>query len=224
MKFNLIIFDLDGTLYRFDNGNSATFTSSKFYADIKEKVYSFFMRQFGISRKQAEAEYQRIKEKYRGEVSLGVEKESGISRYEYFGNTWNLNPAEYLSKNGNLESILTRISSKRVVLTSAPRIWAESALSYLGVLPLFEEIFTGEPDIRKPNPLAFKQILKKYRVSAKRGLSVGDQVSSDIIPAKSLGMKTILIGDRSSEADVCIDSLEQLNEAIRRLENEKDNN
>ena len=207
----LIIFDLDGTLYSFDKGQSTNFSSSQFYADIKKNAYAFFSKKLEINLEQAEFEFKRIKSKYNGEISLAVEPEYNINRFEYFENTWNLDPSKYLTKNMNLRSLIQQLDSKLVILTSAPRIWAESALKYLDVYDLFENnIFSGEPDIRKPNPLVFQKILETYKIDPLNACSIGDQEKTDIIPAKSLGIKTIIVGSKSSYADFSIDKIEDI--------------
>jgi len=206
---NLFIFDLDGTLYKFDNGNSSRFTDSKFYSDIKKKVYSFFVQRLSISEEQAIAEYERIKELYKGEVSLGVEKEFGIDRYEYFANTWNLNPADYLDKRLFRKQFL-KISGLCAILTGAPGVWANRVLNYLDISDYFNgNVFTGEPDLRKPNPEVFRQIADKFGISYGNCYSIGDQEQTDIVPAKSIGMKTVIIG-KSRFADYEFDSIEEV--------------
>lgn len=213
---HLIIFDLDGTLYRFDNGNAKNFRSSKFYSAIKEKVYSFLSDRLKVSDKEAREVYEQIKEEFNGEVSLGLEKKYGIDRYEYFGNTWNLNPADFIEKN-NLEPLIDSLGCEIAILTSAPRVWASAALDYLGLSRYKGKIFSGEPDIRKPDPRAFQIICGSLGYETGKSISIGDQVHSDIVPAKSLGMKTILIGEKSEEADYCIRSLDELSEIIKKV-------
>jgi len=111
---------------------------------------------------------------------------------------------------------MRQFSQRIVFLTSAPKVWAESVLEYLGLPQYRYDIFTGEPDIRKPNPLAFQQVCDFYNVLPENCISVGDQIRTDILPAKSLGMKTVLVGSKSDEADFCIDTIEQLPELVRR--------
>src|SRR3989344_9433718 len=48
MKISLLIFDLDGTLYSFDNAQETTFTTSRFYTEIKKNAYAFFQQRYGI--------------------------------------------------------------------------------------------------------------------------------------------------------------------------------
>ncbi len=216
MKKRLIIFDLDGTLYSFDNSSSVNFTSSKFYDNIKRKVYVFLSKKLGIDGEKAKRLYEEIKKEFNGEVSLGLEDKLKIDRYEFFRKTWNLDPSQFIEQKDMLP-LIKSLKGTPAFLTSAPRVWASRVLKYLNLNEYQDRLFTGEPNLRKPNPLVFKQICDSLGFSPLESISVGDQVSTDIIPAKSLGMKTILVRSSSSEADVCIESLAQINEAVRRL-------
>lgn len=192
---------MDGTLYRFDKGQGRSFTASRLYTDLRSNAYAFFMDRRGLSKDRAVTEYERIKEKYDGEVSLGVEQEYGIDRYDYFANTWNLNPERYIEKDTDLPEMLGQMKGKVALLTAAPRVWATNVLAYLGVADMFENrVYTGEPDVRKPNPLVFQKIADNFAVSPSNVFSIGDQEYSDIIPARNIGMKTVLIGSSQNTA------------------------
>jgi len=203
------IFDMDGTLYQFDKGEGKEFTSSRFYGDLKNNVYGFFMARRGISREIAISEYERIKAKYNGEISIGVETEYEIDRYEYFRETWGtLNPMDYIDANENLPEVFNALRGKIALLTTAPRIWALNVLAYLQVKDVFDTaIYTGEPNLRKPNPLIFQKIADNFGAIPSLVFSIGDQEISDIIPAKTIGMKTIKIGNGETQADYQIDNV-----------------
>jgi len=189
------ILDMDGTLYRFDRGQGDMFTASRFYADLRENIYAFFVDRLGIQKSEAIAQYERIKKKYRGEVSLGVEQEFGINRYDYFGNTWNMDPGGYIEKDADLPVVLDSLKGRLALLTAAPRVWAVNVLAFLEIEDAFEgNIFTGEPDIRKPSPLVFQAVADRLGTTPPYIFSIGDQEQSDIIPAKAIGMRGVLIG------------------------------
>lgn len=197
-----VILDLDGTLYQF-RGVDGTFGGSDFYDGLKNNMYSYLAEVIGLTEEAAKAEYERIKDMFNGEVSLGVEQELGIDRYDWFGNTWNLNPADYLDPpRAELAESLASLEGRAVVLTAAPAAWAYPALEYLGISDLFNRnVLTGEPDIRKPNPAVFKQAANVLQRQCCEVVSVGDQNSSDILPAKQLGMLTVKIGLEAEDAD-----------------------
>jgi len=210
MKDKYLIFDMDGTLYQFDKGRNKDFGSSIFYSDLRQNIYQLFVKEFGFTESGAINEYKRIKETY-SHVSLGVEKEHGFNRYQFFENTWNLNPENYIGKNMALKDIFKILDGRVAVLTAAPRIWAEAALKYLGIYEFVKDkLFTGEPDLRKPNPEIFVKVAKSLGTAPENVYSIGDQEHSDIIPAKQIGMKTIIVGSKSEHADYQINTINEL--------------
>lgn len=212
----LIILDLDGTLYNFDNSDSVNFTSSRFYSEIKKRVYSFLSKKLGMSEDTARELYESVKTEFNGEVSLGLESKFGMDRYEFFAETWNLDPSQFIEKANRLP-LIQSLNGTTAFLTSAPRVWASEVLKYLNLGCYQDRLFTGEPDIRKPNPLIFRQICDSFGFSPLEAISVGDQLATDITPAKSIGMKTVLVRDNSQEADYCINSVDELPELLRRI-------
>lgn len=203
------IFDLDGTLYRFKN--NATFSTSAFYVDIKKNISSFLLSEVGIPENQIEETISTLKQTYGEQISIAVEKEFGIDRAQYFLRTWNLDPQHYIDPTEEPRIVLEQLKGNFAILTNAPRIWAEQALRYLNVYDLAKDsLFTGEPDIRKPSPEAFRQVGEFLDVPFEHIYSIGDQIYSDILPPKSLGMKTILVGAKTDQADYCVDSLKEI--------------
>lgn len=197
-KIEAIIFDMDGTLYSFDERNESQFTSSRFGREIKANCILFFKERFNLSLNDAESIYQDLNRRYNGEVSLAVEKECGIDRSEYFAFTWNLVAEEFITTNELLFPTLQELTILSGVLTAAPRVWAERALAFLQIRQLFgDALFTGDPDIRKPNPEAFLQLAQFWNLEPSQILSIGDQEQTDILPAKSLGMQTLRIATQA---------------------------
>lgn len=79
-------------------------------------------------------------------------------------------------------------------------------------------IFTGEPDLRKPNPAIIRQVADLLGASYGKTWSVGDQEHSDIIPAKKIGLKTMRIGSPPTAADLCVPDIHA---AVARLEQDR---
>lgn len=200
-KINAVIFDMDGTLYQFPNGT--TFSSSPLGEAVKENVTSFIAEEFKLQDDEARLKYRELQMQYDGEMSLGLEQEFGIDRMSFFEETWGIDPENVIVPEPNLKDELAQLSIRCALLTSAPRVWATRVLGYIDVINIFDDlIFTGEPDIRKPNPEAFRAIAKILGLDANQIVSIGDQEYSDIIPAKEVGMRTVRIGkDVQTDAD-----------------------
>ncbi|HAZ11485.1 MAG: hypothetical protein A2X86_10905 [Bdellovibrionales bacterium GWA2_49_15] len=64
----------------------------------------------------------------------------------------------------------------------------------------------------KPGPEIFKRALERCDVPAEQTCFVGDNIERDIIPAKRLGMRTVLINPclQKTEADYTLASVEEL--------------
>lgn len=93
-------------------------------------------------------------------------------------------------------------------------------------LPYLEVILdSAVVGLRKPDPKLYSLALKKLGLPAHRVAFVGDSFDRDIVPAKSIGMKTYwLIGDqpktppRAHQADVVLRSLEDLSREFPAVE------
>lgn len=218
-KFKYIV-DMDGTLYKFDKGKTRNFIDSMFYEDLRINIISFLIKTFMLDESKALLELVRIDKKYKGEISIGIEKEYGLDRIKYYELTWSsLNPNKYIDYDPNLEKVLNKARGDLILLTSAPRIWTDKVLSFLKLKDLFGEfIFTGEPDLRKPNPDVFRNIARKINLPTSNFFSIGDQEITDIIPAKRIGMKTVLIG--SSQDTVADYQVSDIKSAVYLLKKE----
>lgn len=89
---------------------------------------------------------------------------------------------------------INKLPFRKAILTTAPRF-------LLADLPMerFEKIFTPEnTKALKPDPKAFLVALKDLGVSPKETLMVGDDLEIDILPAKKLGINTVLIDRNNS--------------------------
>lgn len=214
-KAEAVIFDMDGTLYTFPENK--TFGQSPFGQDIQQNARQFIAEEFGLSAEATDQRYAELQAEYAGETSIGIERAYGVDRMRFFESTWNLDPEKYITPAVGLREALEQIDAERIVLSAAPRVWVRRALGYMGVADLFgERVFTGEPDIRKPNPEVFRQIIGAYGFAAARVVSVGDQEYSDILPAREVGLQTVRIGSGETAADILatdvIDAIRQLRE------------
>jgi len=80
-------------------------------------------------------------------------------------------------------------------------------------------VVSGEVGWAKPNPKIFHIILSKLNLKPEKCIFVGDHPEIDIMGAKNVGMKTILLSKEKSSlyADLTIRDIRELLSAINRL-------
>ena len=91
---------------------------------------------------------------------------------------------------------LERLSKKYrlVLLSNTAEKEGMEAVERYGLEEYFDEIIlSGSVGLAKPDPRIFKIVLDKMNVNPEQVLVVGDNLETDIIPARTLGMKGILI-------------------------------
>lgn len=184
---------MDGTLYKFDgSGSNNAIFNTMFYDEVTQNVVKFLSNKLFVSLQDAKKIREDIFERYKGDISIGLEKEFGLERELYFTNTWNIYAAKYCNEDVLLQKMLLNILTKKVVLTNAPQVWAKNALRMLGIADQFERIYSGEGDIRKPQKEAYLQICEAFGIKPDEVMIVEDEPQY-LKPAKELGMTTVLI-------------------------------
>ena len=220
-----LIIDLDGTLYTFKGSKEGTFSTSDFYRDLQRVIRRYIAKILSLSDDDASRVIRTIDKEYAGEISIGFEQTYGIDRYEYYEQTWgSMRPEQYITAQPGLKKSLEPYTGRAVLLTAAPRVWADKVLTLLGLTDIFgDRIITGEPDIRKPGAEVFEQARTLLDAGYSSITSIGDQEYSDIAPAKALGMNTIIInitqGCADQRANTIVDALSLLEEEQYEIKN-----
>lgn len=214
-----IIFDLDGTLYSFKGGR---FQGSKLQKRVLANARRYISNQLRVPPEKAKVILADILKSYGEEISIGLEKEYGFDRYDYFETVWNIPARGFVEYPKGLRSLLLRIKNKYDVflLSDAPKVWIANVLRALGVEDIFTgRIFSGEGDNRKGFGNVFQSLPAKLGCLPKECVVVGDQEDTDIIPAKQAGLRTVFVGQNriSTQADVSVKNLNQLEDAITLL-------
>jgi HAD superfamily hydrolase (TIGR01509 family) len=98
------------------------------------------------------------------------------------------------------------------------------ALNRVDIKEYFQHLFTSlELGATKPNLDFFKNIIQKTNLKPNECIMVGNDYEKDIVPAKAVGIHTILFIDESksvlfSDADFMISSMNELYEVINSLD------
>jgi len=106
---------------------------------------------------------------------------------------WSKNHPQKL--NPGIKKILQLLSETyKLTLAGNQPSAVKNLLEQYGILKSFTTTDVSEDiGISKPDPRFFTDILKKLNVKGHEAIMIGDRLDNDIIPAKSLGMKTILV-------------------------------
>lgn len=94
-----------------------------------------------------------------------------------------------------VEQTLNFLKEEKVRLaciTNGRDFFQRNKLDALGLTQYFDLILTsGEFGVKKPDPIIFKHALEQLNADAKDCVFIGDSLSSDMAPAKALGMTTV---------------------------------
>jgi putative hydrolase of the HAD superfamily len=207
MRYKLIIFDLDGTLYKIPKGINKK---------IEDRVNSFYAEKFNLKKREAERIRNKLKKKYG--TSILVFRKFGIDENEFYEKVFgDINPKDYIKEDKKLIKILKEIGLKKVILTNSPRFFALKVLDALKIdQNIFDLIVTANDyHTVKPNKEAFLNITNYFNISPLETIVVGDEAEKDLKTAHELGMKTILVGSKKSDyIDFKIDSIYEIKEIL----------
>lgn len=101
---------------------------------------------------------------------------------------------------------------------------ARRAFEKFGFRSIFDSIVvSGEVGFRKPNRIIFERVLSELRSTPEQAVMVGDTFDADIVGAKNMGMKAILIDAYGAQSDyyhlpdAVVRSIGEVGEALKQL-------
>ena len=195
-----IIFDMDGTLYNLD-GEDEGFNGSRLEQSVLIKAKAYILAKEKCTEEEAKSILlQGLADKVG--ISNVLAQRYEITREEYFENVWGkINPEEVLNRTDfertrQTISQLAEKGKKMILLTSAPPVWAKKVLEAAGVNKYFTEIYAGEQFASKEE--VFEKLANQY--GAENLISIGDQMQTDIEPARKRGMRAFLV-DKENPID-----------------------
>ena len=216
-NYGLIIFDVDGTFYKFrqrvKDGDRIVLPIRN---EVIERGIDFIAKRLYVSVEAAARISRDCIDQY-GSVGLGLERAHGVNRQDYINAAWNVDPSKYIDKDERLRELILGIEPKKAVLTASPSVWIKNVLNLLDVGDVFDGYWFGDDEeTKKPNTGAYTQILDAFGMPAEQTLIVDDEIKN-LMPAKELGMTTVLVGDETGCADYNIGSVHEFPELLRRL-------
>jgi len=182
-----VIFDMDGTIYELDGDNNG-FKNSSLHKAVKNNTVDFISKNEGVSKPSAEVILDELSEKniY---PSIYASEKYDITRKEFFDVVWNIDPSSIVKNYQEAVQVISEISKRNInliLLTQAPKVWQSNVFVFLNIQDLFSEIYTGEDYIHKNE--VFPKIAQSRQPHSI--LAIGDQIETDINPAKDQGFST----------------------------------
>lgn len=198
---SVCIWDFDGTLYK---------TTPALTNAIIEADYTLVMKHTGWSREKTIAEFHKVFKVITPSSTETAAKLAGISVREAAIECEQFKDRRmYLSRDTKLAELFSSLSQfTHYLLVNGIQEKVKESLGVLGVpVSLFKEIVTAEVvGVNKPQLAGFRYIMGKTGLPAVAHLMIGDREAVDLVPAKSLGMRTCLVWSDATDsgADVAL--------------------
>lgn len=189
-SLGIYVFDMDGTLYKLD-GDNGSFSGSSLMSQVINNSINF------VAQKESCGLYRArkiIEESMKDRIGISsvLAKKYNLTRSDIFEKTWNINPKNIIRESTDSINAITilRQSGKRLfLLTGAPKIWMNNVLNELNINGIFERKISGEDFQTKQE--VFESLANEFNPNSM--ISIGDQVSTDIVPARKFGINTFLV-------------------------------
>jgi putative hydrolase of the HAD superfamily len=208
-----ILFDLDETLYPPQTG---------IMDQLRALMLRYLQAQLDLSPEQADALRRRYFMTY-GTTMRGLQINHHIDPDEFLHYVHDIPLHEYLQPNPKLDSVLASLPQEKIIFTNASREHSERVLDLLGIRRHFCQII----DIRdmdyesKPQPSAYRRICERLDTRPEECMLVEDNIRN-LLPAKALGMTTVLVGDGLDAVEEGVDHvilhIEEVGTVLARIE------
>lgn len=208
MIFETIFFDLDSTLYPESNG---------LWAAIRKRIDRYMYERMGFSWE----EIPEIRSNFltnHGTTLKGLQIHYQIDPADYLHYVHDLPLEDFLSPDPMLRDILLSIPSRRWVFTNSDSPHANRVMNILGIQGCFEgliDILTMDP-LCKPEKQAYSFALNHVGTNEPTRCALLDDSINNLIPAKELGIFTVLVGKNGSHpcVDRSIEDIHDLRSAV----------
>jgi HAD superfamily hydrolase (TIGR01549 family) len=189
-KIDIIIWDVDGTLYK---------PTNELHDEIRKNEIQVIQKHLGWPYEKARAEFYRLYKQYSPSGTAVASRIAGITvdqAAREMGELIKKTKKYFLGRDEKLVDLFRKLAGYRhYILSNGSTQNVLGTLELIGLTPeIFTEIVTSEQaGENKPGLNGFKYILNKTGLPPAMHLMVGDRESVDIIPAKEVGMKTCLV-------------------------------
>lgn len=188
-----VFFDTSDTLY----------SNADLEAAYPKQLVDLLVATRHISQTEAEALLKDTAQKLKGTVKhvtkVRTMAELGFSRAQVHEAFCQVDPAEYLKPDQELDGVMARLVKlyKLGIISNLKRSHILEVLAALGLSVRWFPLLVTEDIVTeiKPDHEPFLKAIELSGYTAQECLYVGDSPTKDMQPAKEVGMQTVLIGD-----------------------------
>ncbi|MBZ4643025.1 MAG: pyrimidine 5-nucleotidase [Deferribacteraceae bacterium] len=190
------IFDLDNTLYS---------PEKDVLKEIDRRINIFMHSKLNLKNVNELRKYYR--DNY-GTTLLGLMKHHGTNPRDYLDFVHDIEYEKLLDKDENLISVLGSIEGKKIIFTNGSYMHAVNTLTCLGVIDMFDNIFSIENYIEYPKPFepSYDKVIKALQILPEESLYFEDS-KRNLNAAKKFNFKTALVWDRDEDFDYSFDTI-----------------
>ncbi len=194
-KQKLIIFDIDGTLYRND----------EYEKNLHKEIVELLAEKLSCSPEEVRVKLRALR-KETASISWCLIK-LGINLKKFYEElAKRVNPSKYIRETKDVKVLLRKLKEagfRLAVHTNSGRALALKVLEALGIDPLtFDVMVTSDDTEPKPSRDGYLKVLELADVTAEEAVYVGDRYDVDLKTAKELGIKTVIVGKGTIPNDV----------------------
>lgn len=181
------LFDLDDTLHN---------ASHRAFTELNASMAAYMVTYLGLTEEQAAALRNRYWQRY-GATLTGLQRHHGVKPAHFLSETHRLPGLEaHLHGHGHDLAALRRLPGRKLLMTNAPRSYAERVLAAIGLSGVFERLICVEDMIifghsrPKPDTRMFRIVLARLKLKPERCILVEDTLIHQK-SARSLGLRTV---------------------------------
>lgn len=181
------LFDLDDTLHN---------ASHRAFAELNASMSAYMMTYLGLSEERA-AELRTVYWQRYGATLTGLQRHYGVKPAHFLAETHKLPGLEaHLHGHAHDLAALRRLPGRKILMTNAPRGYAERVLAAIGLTDVFERLICVE-DMQffghsrpKPDARMFRVVLARLKLRPEHCILVEDTLIHQK-SARGLGLSTV---------------------------------
>ena len=190
--YSTLFLDLDETLYPHSNG---------LWEKIGDRITRFMVTRLDMNVENAQDLRARYLSEY-GTTLNGLVANHGVVPDDYLEYVHDVPIHDHIEPSPHLRQMLASIRIKKIIFTNSHDSHVKRVLNALEVSDLIDDIIDiyALNFINKPRPEAYAQALKIAHDPDPKTCILADDRSINLLPAADLGMTTVLVGAKESDA------------------------